>query len=74
MERFIVGGTSSTMDLLTETSSLAANVGVTKERFEEPEVDTVESDEEEGCEGWPSLDGLAGWVDCWFGADDDLFS
>lgn len=74
VERLSVGGTSSTMDFLAEVSSLAANVGVAKERFEEPEVETVESDEEEGCEGWPNLDGLAGCVSCWVGADDDLFS
>ena len=62
-EKFIEGATSSTMDFLAALSSLlAAGAGVGTERFEEPEVEAVESDEEDGCEGWPSLDGLAGWL------------
>lgn len=75
VEKLMEGATSSTMDFLTAVSSLAAKAGVARERFEEPEVDTVESEEEEGCEGWPNLEGFAGCVSCWaFGADEERFS
>jgi hypothetical protein len=48
------------------------------ERFEEPEVDTVESEEEDGCDGWPRRVWLT-WLGsccsaCGFGAETDLFS
>lgn len=78
VESVIEAGKLSTADFLRSLSSLEGNAGATSERLDEPEVDTVESDEDEGCEGWPSRGGLAGgpkcWGVCWFGADEDLLS
>lgn len=77
VERVIEAGKLSTTDFLKSLSSLAENEGATSERFDEPDVDTVESDDEDGCEGWPNRAVFAGWASCsacWFGADVDLFS
>lgn len=55
-------------------SSLVANGGPAIELLEEPAVDTVESEDDEGCVGWPRRAGFICGMLCGFGADVDLFS
>lgn len=50
----------STIDFLPSyvfkaLSSFEANWGPINERLDEPDVDVVESEEDDGCDGWPSL-------------------
>jgi hypothetical protein len=59
-------------------SSLETLGGPARERLDEPDVETVESEEEEGGEGWPRR-GCFTWVGsccrAWgLGADTDLLS
>lgn len=63
----VMDGAMLSADFLASASSLVVPDGPADERLEEPEVDTVESDEEEGCEGWPRRAWLAGLEDCWAG-------
>lgn len=58
---------------LGSLSSLALSGAPANERLDEPDVDTVESEEDEGWDGCPSL----AWVTLGksvFGAETDLFS
>jgi hypothetical protein len=51
-------GAVSVIDFLTSPtakSSFEPNAGATKDRLEDPDVDTVESDEEDACDGCPSF-------------------
>ena len=47
----VMDGAMLSMGFLVSPSSLAAADGPAKERLDDPEVDIVESDEEEGWEG-----------------------
>lgn len=65
-------GAPSVVDFRVSASSLVAKNGVASERLEDPDVDTVESDEDETLVGWPSLcvdAGTAAGGGCWFGAE-----
>ena len=62
VERVIEGATLS-MGFLRSLSSFTPMVAPPDERLEEPEVETVESEEDEGWEGCPSRD----WVVVWLG-------
>ena len=61
------------MDFLNSPSSRAAKGGIASDRLEEPEVETVESDDDEACVGWPDRGGFADWT-CWCWVDADLVS
>jgi hypothetical protein len=50
----VIDGAMSPIGFLRSLSSLVPIGGPADERLDDPEVDTVESDEEEGCDGWPS--------------------
>jgi hypothetical protein len=50
----VIDGAILSMGFLMSLSSLVPAGGPAEERLEEPDVDTVESDEEEGWLGWPS--------------------
>ncbi len=68
-----IEGARSSFVFFPSCSSLGTNEGPIRERFDDPEVETVESDEDDGCDGWPSRP----WVgDCCgtFDAEADLFS
>jgi hypothetical protein len=55
-------------------SSLEVGCGLVNDRLEDPDVETVESDEEDGWLGWPSFD-VGSCCSAWgLGADVDLFS
>lgn len=56
-----IDGARLSIGFLASLSSFESGGWPADERLEDPEVDTVESDEEEGCEGWPSRAGLA-WL------------
>lgn len=75
VESAIELGRLSMTDFLKSPSSLALNDGATSERFDEPEVDTVESEDEDGWVGWPRRAEFTACVccerGCWCGADDD---
>jgi hypothetical protein len=64
VERFIEAGRLSMTDFLKSPSSRAANDGAASERLEEPEVETVESDDEDGWVGWPKRVGFAACCCC----------
>jgi hypothetical protein len=77
MERVNEDDNASTADFLAPLSSFAGNDGAASERFDEPDVDTVESDDEDGYVGWPSRVAFVDWACsrvCWLGADEDRFS
>jgi hypothetical protein len=81
VEKLIIVGISSTMDFLIAGSTLAGKEGPGSERLDEPDVDTVESDEEDWCDGCDCLEGWASCCCCCWrvgrfgaGADVDLFS
>lgn len=50
----VIDGAMLSTGFLMSLSSLDTSGGPVDERLEDPDVDTVESEEEEGCEGWPS--------------------
>jgi hypothetical protein len=60
----VIDGATLSTGFLTSPSSLAAADGPAKERLDDPEVDTVESEDDEGCEGWPRRVWLAGVGSC----------
>lgn len=69
----------SMTDFLKSPSSRAEKEGAASERLEEPEVDTVESDDEDACVGWPRRGEVVAGACCccrvgvcW--AEVDLFS
>jgi hypothetical protein len=73
-EKEIVGGRSLGFRF---SASREACTALATDRFDEPEVDTVESDEDDGWEGCPSRAwfmwlGSCCWAPCGSGADTDL--
>lgn len=57
--------------LRTSPSPLATSDGPADERFDEPDVETVESEDEEGWDGWPSR----AWCSIWLlGAETERLS
>lgn len=50
----VIAGDKLSIGFLMSLSSFDTSGGPARERLEDPDVDTVESEEDEGCEGWPS--------------------
>lgn len=60
VESEIGAGLASPTGFLVSTSSLIVKDGATSEALDEPEVETVESDDDDGCDGCPSRTAFTG--------------
>lgn len=64
VERLMEAGRLSMTDFLKSPSSRAVNEGAASERLDEPDVDTVESEDEDAWVGWPRRAGFAACSCC----------